>query len=148
MFDLVKSIFSAFAGKSDPSRAERKELADIAAQIDKQRENEKVLEGNIAQLQSVMEAGVSADLDLVRLAADGSGPAGLAAFSSGEDVEISRSFDQAARLVHAASVARRALPAVEKQLADVRTGIERLEATKIGRRAAIMLAHGDRLARR
>lgn len=149
MFDLVKAVLAAVVGNADRSLAGRQDLIESTSHIEARRAIEKQIEANIAQLHSVIEAGVGADSELVTMATATSGPAGLAAFSAGKDGgDTARGFDQAARLVHAADVARRALPAVERQLLDIRADISRIE-TEMGRaRAAVVRAHGDVLARK
>lgn len=148
--DRVKKLFgAAFNRKEDPATRERSELAAIMQDVRAAMKRVSTLETGAAELRSTIEAGASAEKQLVTLAASPVGPTGLTAFVAGErEGEVARGVDKTQRAVNAAEVARRALPLVESDVAAARAEVARLDTAKEQKIVEIMRAHGDRLAQR
>lgn len=148
--DRIKKLFAAtFNRKDDPARRERSELASIMQDIRAAVEKVKKLEASAAELRSTIEAGELAEKALVALAASPAGPTGLTAFVAGEsEGEIARGVDKTQRAVHAADVARRALPLVESEIAAACAEVARLDSAKEQKIVEIVRAHGDRLGQK
>jgi len=145
MFDRIKSWFRD-AGAKSPAR---EELAAIGADIEAARRVVESVKGRIADLESIIAAGVAAEGELQHAIASPQGAAALAAFSVGEQKGVVvRHVNNAERAAQAAEVAKRALAAAQRDLATAGAEVVRLEGAKKRTIAAILIDHGDVIARR
>lgn len=149
MFDRIRALFSGKAAAESKSTSARVELAQTNRDLDAAREAVKSVEGRVAHLKSIIDAGAAAERDLQTAIASPQGAAALAAFSSGEvKGPVARQVGTAERAAQAAEVARRALPEAEHDLAAAGAEVVRLTERKQRQIQRIVCDHVDRIVAR
>jgi hypothetical protein len=141
LFEKKKPLSSA------PRPGSRRALFDAEAALTGARSHVAQIEGRIARLRSIVDAGAPAARELQNAVAD-DGAIGLAEFARGDGGTIAGLVASADAASRAADVARTALPDAERDLADAVASVRRLEADKHAAIEAILLDQGNRLAQR